>query len=169
MKRIAIAGVAAILLAGGGIAADDEEREFKAALTGAEEVPPVVTNTTGDVEIEFNQDLTKAEFELTVRQGMRVQQAHIHCAQKGVNGQVVVFLAGFHDRGWDVDGSWIENTTVTDANVIARAPTPACPFAITTLADVARAAREGYAYVNVHTVANPGGEIRGQLSGDDGQ
>ena len=167
MKRlciVAIAAVAAVLLAGAGIQADDNEREFKAQLSGAEEVPPVVTDTTGAVEVEFNVDETKAEFELDVNNGVRVTQAHIHCAAKGVNGQIVVFLAGFHDRGWDVNGSWVENTTITDANVIPRAPTAACPFAINTLSDVARAAREGFAYVNVHTVAHPGGEIRGQLS-----
>ena len=32
-----------------------------------------------------------------------------------------------------------------------------------TMADLLDAIMDGEAYVNVHTVANPGGEVRGQL------
>ena len=95
-----------------------------------------------------------------------MQQAHIHCGARGVNGPIVVFLAGNHTPGWDVDGSWIENTTVTDANVLPRTAAQ-CGFAVNNLRDVAQLAREGNAYVNVHTVAHPGGEVRGQLETED--
>ena len=172
MKTLPVtAALAALLLIGVGIQADDDDddgkgQEFEARLTGAEEVPPVMTNTSGKAEIVFNEDETKADYELTVRKGVRVTQSHIHCAPKGVNGPIVVFLAGFHNRGWDVDGSWIENATVTDANVIPPAPGP-CPHVINNLRDLARAIRAGDTYVNVHTVANPGGEVRGQLRGED--
>jgi len=166
-----IAALAALLLTGGSIQADHDDdgrgQEFEARLTGAEEVPPVVTNTSGKAEVVFNEDETKADYELEVRKGLRVQQSHIHCAPKGVNGPVVVFLAGFHNRGWDVDGSWIENATVTDANVIPPAPGGPCPHVIENLRDLARAIRAGDTYVNVHTVANPGGEVRGQLRRED--
>ena len=145
----------------------DGKSEFAARLSGAEEVPPVVTDTTGKVEIEFNEDETKAEYELSVRKGIRVTQSHIHCAPKGVNGPIVVFLAGFHNRGWDVDGSWIENATVTDANVIPPPAGSTCPHVITNLRDLAAAIRAGDTYVNVHTVAHPGGEVRGQLKSED--
>jgi hypothetical protein len=155
-----------MLLAGAGIAARHDGPKFEARLTGAQEVPPVNTVTMGKVEIRFNDDETKADFELVVRKGVRVTQAHIHCAAKGVNGPVVVFLAGFHNRGWDVDGSWIENTTVTDANVMPPSSV-ACPHVIATLRDLVQAIRMGDAYVNVHTVANPGGEVRGQLEAAD--
>lgn len=155
------------LVAGTRSSAREQGQKFEARLSGAEEVPPVVTDTTGKVEIIFNEDETMATYELEVRKGVRATQAHIHCGARGVNGAVVVFLAGFHNRGWDVDGSWIENATVTDANVIPLAVSATCPIAINNLRDVARAAREGFAYVNVHTVAHPGGEVRGQLEGDE--
>jgi CHRD domain len=159
---VVFAAVVALLLAAAGIVAHNDGPRFEARLTGAEEVPPVTTETVGMVEIRFNEDETKAEFELEVRKGVRVTQAHIHCAAKGVNGPVVVFLAGFHNRGWDVDGSWVENTTVTDANVMPPS-SPACPHDITNLRELVQAIRQGNTYVNVHTVANPGGEVRGQL------
>jgi hypothetical protein len=69
---------------------------------------------------------------------------------------VIVFLAGLHAPGWDVDGRWISNTTLTDANVV----NPACGA---TLAEVMEQARAGNVYVNVHSVQNPAGVIRGQL------
>lgn len=163
MKRAMFAVALAMLLAGAGILARSDGPKFEARLTGAQEVPSVNTETVGKVEIRFNADETKAEFELEVRKGVRVTQAHIHCAPKGVNGPVVVFLAGFHNRGWDVDGSWVENTTVTDANVMPPPSASACPHVIANLRDLVQAIRMGDTYVNVHTVANPGGEVRGQL------
>jgi hypothetical protein len=159
------AGVVA-LTAGAYTAAGQNGQQFEARLSGAEEVPPVVTGTTGKVEVVFNADQTKAEFELEVRKGLRVTQSHIHCAPRGVNGPVVVFLAGFHNRGWDVDGSWIENATVTDANVIPPPAGSPCPHVINNLRDLVSAMRQGDTYVNVHTVVNPAGEVRGQLRGD---
>lgn len=164
---VAIAAVAAVLVAGDGIRADDKEQEFEARLSGSEEVPAVVTDTRGKVEIVLNADETKAEFELEVRRGVRVTQSHIHCAPRGVNGPIVVFLAGFHSRGWDVDGAWVENATATDANVMPPPVGSTCPHVINNLRDLAHAMRAGDTYVNVHTVAHPGGEVRGQLEGGD--
>lgn len=138
--------------------------EFRASLTGKEEVPPVETDTTGKARIKFNDDKTAAAFRLKVRDGMRVTQAHIHCAPRGVNGPIVAFLAGFHALGWDIDGKWINFATLTDANILAAAtPSATCPNTIRNLGDLAQAIRDGNTYVNVHTVANPPGEVRGQL------
>src|SRR5262249_11735088 len=89
---LAVAGAVSIL-ALPGFADAKEKQNFKANLTGAEEVPPVVTETSGKVKIHFNKDETEAEFELTVHDGVRVQQAHLHCAAAGVNGPVIIFLA----------------------------------------------------------------------------
>jgi hypothetical protein len=115
----------------------------------------------------LNGDETKAEFAPSVRKGVRVTQSHIHWAPKGMNGPVVVLLAGFHNRGWDVDGIWVENATAADANVIPPPAGSTCPQVINSLPDLAEAMRRGNTYLNVHTVAHPGGEIRGQLRQDD--
>ena len=174
----AACALAAVLLAGSAVrgaarASDDDDHgknggpEFSAKLSGSEEVPAVVTDTTGKVEIVFNADQTKMDFELSVRKGVRVTQSHIHCAPKGVNGPIVVFLAGFHNRGWDVDGRWVQNATATDDNVIPPPAGSTCPVPLNNLRDVVAAIRGGNAYVNVHSVAHPGGEARGQLHEDD--
>ncbi len=130
---------------------------FEAILTGDEEVPPVDTEMTGEVSIEFDAKFTAAKFTLTVNDGVRVQQAHIHCGGPGVNGPIVVFLAGFHAPGWDVNGQWIDNVQFTNANIV----NTTCGA---TLKQLAQSMEAGNIYANVHTVAHPGGEIRGQMS-----
>jgi len=147
---------------------DDDGLEFKADLTGDQEVPPVVTNTTGEIEVEFNDDLTEAEFELEVRDGVAVTQAHLHCAPAGVNGPVMAFLFGFVPGGFDVDGDLAE-FTLTDANIAAVGAdcVPTIGMAINNIADLAQAMQDGNIYANVHSVANPPGEVRGQLESDD--
>ena len=140
--------------------------EFKAKLSGANEVPPVNTQASGEFKIEFNSAVTKGEFQLRLANMKRVTQAHIHCGPAGVNGPVVAFLAGFHDRGWDVDGKWVGTASIDASNVIARPAGSTCPGGVANLADLIRAMNEGNAYINAHTIAFPGGEVRGQLRKD---
>lgn len=159
--RVTIAVLGATLLLTGFAHANDNDRDtFQAKLTGDQEVPPVMTDTTGRFKIQFNRHLTEAEFTLRIDDGVRVTQAHLHCGPAGVNGPVVVFLAGFHAPGWDVDGKWVSNTTVTGANIV----NTACGA---TLAELAQNMREGNVYVNAHSVHHPGGVVRGQLKADD--
>jgi V8-like Glu-specific endopeptidase len=132
------------------------DEQFQARLSGDNEVPPVATDTTGRFKILVSEDQADGEYTLRVDSGVRVTQAHFHCGPAGVNGPVIVFLAGFHATGWDVDGKWVSNATVTDANVV----NTACGA---TLAEIFAQARAGNVYVNVHSVAHPGGVARGQL------
>ena len=149
----------------GSVTADDDHGgpQFEAQLRGSEEVPPVDTNTRGKADFEFNRGKTKLHFDLSVANGLRVTQAHIHCGPEGQNGPIVLFLAGFHDKGWDVDGNWIGDATATDANITNNA----CG---STLADLEQAMADGRTYANIHTVAHQGGEARGQIrsNGDNG-
>ena len=83
--------------------------------------------------------------------------AHIHCAPEGENGPVATFLAGAFPGG--LDGKVEIEATLTDANII----NPACG---STLAELVQAMEAGNTYVNVHSAANPGGEVRGQIEED---
>ncbi len=173
MKLVACTMLAGLLAVPGIVYGDDDddddlEVKFGARLSGAEEVPAVDTDTSGRFRVRFNGALTSGEYRLRVNEGQRVTQAHLHCAPRGANGPVVVFLAGLHDRGWDVDGKWINNATVTDANVIQGAtPSATCPEDIDDLADLVAAMDNGNIYVNVHTRARPSGEVRGQVAAKD--
>jgi hypothetical protein len=87
-----------------------------------------------------------------------VTQSHIHIGNFGTNGPIVVFLFGFISGGVDTDGILAQGS-FTAANLIAR---PAIGFGAT-MPELVAKLRSGGAYVNVHTVAHPGGEIRGQI------
>jgi hypothetical protein len=129
----------------------------------------VATETEGEITLRFDRELTEARFRLNVEDGMAVTMAHLHCAPTGVNGPVVAFLFGNLPGGFNVDGR-LAKFTLTDANITAITPHPDCMTTIgmdiTSIADLAQAVRAGKIYANVHTVAHPAGEIRGQLVED---
>ena len=164
ISRLAVIGTMVALFAAAVPAAAET---FKARLSGAEEVPPVTDQgTTGKFQIEFNRDFTKGEFTLWVDDGLRITQAHLHCQIAGMNGPIIIWLAGIppafpaapavNQNAWDVDGKWVSSTTVTNANIV----NTACG---TTLREIADAMNAGRVYANVHSVAKPGGVARGQI------
>jgi len=67
-----------------------DDNEFSTDLSGSEEVPSVVTDTTG--ETEFEVDDGTIEFELEVEDAVDVFAAHIHCGAFGANGPIGVTL-----------------------------------------------------------------------------
>jgi hypothetical protein len=162
---IALVSLLALAVAADG--ADAKER-FKARLTGDQEVPtPVVTDATGRFDILFNDDLTEARFALTVRGLQGVQRAHLHCNVAGSNGPIFIHLIGdLHattasqptPSSIDVDGKWLDHARLTNGSFTLL--TSDCGD---TLAELVDAIKAGMVYVNVHTVANPAGAIRGQL------
>lgn len=136
---------------------------FEADILGDQEVPAVVTDTTGEIKIEVAEDLTMADFKLEVRDGLVITQSHLHCGTVGVNGPVVAFLFGDIPGGFDVDGDLAE-FTLTDANMLGIS----CgDVVIDNVAHLVQAIDSGMIYANVHSVDNPTGLIRGQLSAEE--
>ncbi|RMF89037.1 MAG: CHRD domain-containing protein [Nitrospinota bacterium] len=133
---------------------------FRTVLSGAQEVPEVVTDSTGRLQLRFDRGMSRAEFQLYVFDGVGVTAAHLHCASAGVNGPVIALL--FEDTdGVDVDGL-LARGTLTNADISP--PTPEeCGVVINNIASLFNAILQNQIYVNVHTIAHPEGEIRGQL------
>ena len=148
-----------------------------ATLIGYQEVPAVSTPASGEFHARISRDETSISYELTYGDLIgTVQQSHIHFAQRGVNGSVVVWLCQtattpapatvaaitpFCPQSGTVTG------TITAANVVTAA-TASQQIVAGELAEVIAAIRAGVAYANVHaTPLNPGGEIRGQIRGSD--
>jgi hypothetical protein len=143
------------------------DRGVRARLSGYQEVPVVSTVGTGEFRGKIDKDTGEIDYEFSYSgmQGM-VTQAHIHLAQRGVNGGIVVWLCRTTQaapEGTPLCGSpdFESSGRITAASVVAA--NPGQQFAAGELAELGKALRAGVAYVNVHTDLSPGGEIRGQI------
>jgi hypothetical protein len=115
----------------------DRASDSMPTLSGAEEVPPVNTQASGLNRIAVIGDKTVTG-SVEVR-NLDATGAHIHLAPKGQNGPVIIPLVKTGENVWSVP----PNTMLSSAQFDAF--------------------RSGNLYVNVHSAANPNGEIRGQL------
>jgi hypothetical protein len=143
-----------------------------AALTGSQEVPVVSTEAAGDFRGSISRDDQSIAYELTYSglQGTLTTQAHIHVAQPGVNGGIVIWLCQSASNPGPVgipectNGSGKFVGTITAASIVAiGGANVGQQIGAQQLAKVIAAMRDGNTYVNVHTNASTGGEIRGQI------
>ena len=155
MRKYAPFLLAGALLAAGTTTAWAASRNHHTHLTGAGEVPAVVTGAQGQATFKIAKDGQSIEYKLNVSNMEAVVQAHIHVGPVDGTGPVVVFLFGPVPGGVDASGR-LASGTFTAANLIG-------PLRGLPLSDLIAEIESGNAYVNVHTVANPPGEIRGQL------
>jgi hypothetical protein len=122
------------LTAGNGIAMAAESTVM---LSGAQEVPAVTTSAKGEGTISINADKTVSGSVTT--SGVTGTMAHIHEAAAGKNGPIIIPLEKKGDNQWVVPA----NAKLTDAQY--------------------KAYMAGDLYVNVHSDAHKGGEIRAQI------
>lgn len=106
-------------------------------LTGAQEVPPVSTKATGRSTISVANDRTVSGS--VIVDDMNATAAHIHQGAKGANGPVVIPLTKTSDKVFSVPAG----TRMTEQQY--------------------EAFKAGNLYINVHSNAYPGGEIRVQM------
>ena len=114
--------------------------KLKATLDGKSETPPNTSAATGKADIDYDAASKKLTWKLTYS-GLSgpATAAHFHGpAEAGKNAGVAVAIPGATSS--PAEGS----ATLTDAQA----------------ADLVA----GKFYINVHTAANPGGEIRGQVT-----
>jgi len=111
--------------------------DIPVSLSGTAEVPPVQTQASGEGTITVNDDHSVTGAVTT--QGIEATMAHIHQAPAGENGPVVIPLEKKGGNQWAVPAG----ARFDDAQY--------------------KAYQAGHMYVNVHSAAHKGGEIRGQL------
>jgi hypothetical protein len=121
-------------------------------LSGKEEVPPNESPSTGFAWVKITDD--KIGYEVNVTDMDKVNAAHIHLAEAGKNGPVVLTLF----KGGPTEQV---NGTVGEANVTAS--NLEGPMKGKDVTDLVTAMKNGTTYVNMHTTDFPEGEIRGQL------
>jgi hypothetical protein len=131
-------GAATLALAGCGMMSKSNVVNFSGAMNAASEVPPNMTRGSGMAQAWLNKDTNVLKYKITY-DGLSgpATMAHFHGpAAAGVNASVVV---PFANPASPIEGQ----ATLTPAQA----------------ADL----MAGKWYANVHTAANPGGEIRGQM------
>ncbi|MBI1988427.1 MAG: CHRD domain-containing protein [Betaproteobacteria bacterium] len=106
-------------------------------LNGKQEVPPVTTSASGNGTITVGPDKSVSGSITTT--GVVATAAHIHDGAPGKNGPVIIPLVKTSENVWSVPAG----AKLTDAQH--------------------ESYRAGSLYVNVHSAANKGGELRGQL------
>jgi hypothetical protein len=126
---------------------------------GGEEVPAVDTRAQGQANFWLSADGTELRYRLNVANIEDILQSHIHMAPAGSNGPIVVWLYPPAPPSQLIPGRFqgvLEAGVITEANLTG-------PLAGMTLDALLDAIRSGNAYVNVHTLSHPPGEIRGQV------
>jgi hypothetical protein len=130
--------VAAIALAiSGAYSAVAFGADVMVTLAGDQEVPAVTTAAKGSGTVTIADDMSVKGSIMTT--GIAGTAAHIHLGASGKNGPVIVPMTKSGDGGW---------TFAAGAKLSE---------------DGMKAFKAGELYINVHSAANPGGEIRGQL------
>ena len=109
----------------------------KVTLSGDKEVPPVQTKATGSGTITVGQD--KSVSGSVTTKGVEGTAAHIHDGAPGKNGPIIIPLTNSGET-WSVPAG----AKLTDEQY--------------------KNFQAGNLYVNVHSAANKGGEIRAQLT-----
>lgn len=134
LKRAAATAVGVLLAAGVGLASAGT---VHVTLTGSHETPPVKTMARGSAMIEVTSD--GAVSGKVTTHGIKGTMAHIHAGAPGKKGPPIIPLTA------GPDGSWIvpPGSKLTPAQY--------------------KEFMAGDLYINVHSSAHPGGEIRGQL------
>jgi hypothetical protein len=137
-SRLSLALLVAVSLTAAAPAACAETMKMKATLSGAAEVPPNTSTGTGQATPDYDTATKKLSWNITYS-GLTgpATAGHVHGpAAASANAGVVI---PFPKADSPISGS----ATLTDAQ------------ATDLLA--------GRLYINIHTAAHPGGEIRGQI------
>ncbi|MBT8208210.1 MAG: CHRD domain-containing protein [Acidimicrobiia bacterium] len=142
MKRLtfvgALIGLVSVMLVGVAAAEPLAPRQLVAPLNGAAEVPSVETDAVGMAVITTIPAAGVVCAEVIVSDSDTIVASHIHQGAAGTNGGVVVSLGAFETH----------NAVCVEVDPRVAGHIGANPSAF---------------YVNVHTEAFPGGEVRGQL------
>ena len=131
------------------------EKSFHAKLTGNDEVPSVKTKANGEVKFKLSNDGKELSYILEVKNIENATAAHIHRGMKGKSGPPVANLFTGPKKENNFGGELSKGTlTANDLSGDLMGKS---------IGELVKLIKSGELYVNVHTDANPNGEIRGQI------
>jgi hypothetical protein len=179
MKKTAIVLCLPVLAAASAAALPRDFKLIKELLTGYEEVPSVSTGASGQFTARIRQHESQIEWELSYSElEGTIQQAHIHLGNVGVNGGITVFLCTNLGNGPAGIQPCPAPPATISGTILAADVSPAIPATLAArtqglntgeIEELISAMRAGATYVNVHSTAWPGGEIRSQINGNNSE
>ncbi|WP_414830728.1 CHRD domain-containing protein [Alteromonas sp. H39] len=114
---------------------------YNVTLSGSQEVPAVDTMSMATATVEIDEDLPAFRVTLDASELMDLTGAHVHDGDIGMNGDVAFPLTDMGDGMYMLEETQISPSLLEDLT-------------------------SGEWYLNVHTEANPSGEVRGQIVPD---
>jgi hypothetical protein len=155
---ISVLSLVVILFSMAATVAASSSKNYRSHLSGDNEVPVVITNAQG--QAIFKRDGKELHYKLIVANIDNVSQAHIHIQNPdAMTGPVVAWLYPDSPPAVLIPGPTngiLAEGVITASDLVG-------PLTGGSLGDLIAAIEQGTAYVNVHTTANPSGEIRGQF------
>ena len=125
-----------------------------AGLTGNQEVPVVDTNVTGSA-LFVSKLAGTISYIVNVTDLANITNAELSIGKQGENGQIAVALFKATSPTTIINGTLVQGN-ISSANLQG-------PLKGKLVTDLTNILQGGGAYVNVGTVQNPSGEIRGQI------
>jgi Cu/Zn superoxide dismutase len=156
--KIGAAALAAVIAAAGAVVACSSDPTapqstmYVARMSGANEVPRVTVGASGTATLTLTGRTLSYVVTVNGLSG-NAAASHIHVGAAGSNGGIVV---PFNAAG--VQSGQVASGTVDLTQPISNGTTSISGDSLLTLLN------NGLLYTNVHTAANPGGEIRGQIT-----
>jgi len=178
LKVVALLAVSALgVVAVSAVALAKDSSKFETSLNGYEELPTLSTRGNGTFEAKLNKDGSELAYKLSYEgpfdgnstgTASTVTQAHIHFGARAFSGGISAFLCtnlGNGPAGTPACPAAPASVSgvIRPASIVGPAAQGIAPGEFT---ELVRALRAGAAYANVHTTANPAGEIRGQIDGN---
>lgn len=156
MRRLSLALAGLFVLFVSATQAQAQTITFNANLSGGNEVPAVVTGSAGTAVVTWNTVTRTGTYRVDVyNMPVGTTASHIHVGADNVGGPVVI---NFAVPAGGISNDYALSGTFACSDVVARAAQ-----GINSCDDFEQALLLNNTYVNVHSTANPGGEIRGQL------
>jgi len=144
--------------------------QFRTTLTGAQEVPVKTTSAEAKLNVKLGDG--SATYNLRITSPIQnITQAHIHKGDPGVNGPIAVWLFPAAPPATLVPGTTegrLAKGSFDADDLCYSATAPYCVNGHGNWDGFVADLKTGKLYANVHTQANPGGEVRGQVHANHG-
>ncbi len=174
MGRLSMALVVSVSVSGLVASAQSQGNRYSATLVPGQENPALAAAGSGSIVLDIDERAGEITYALTYEGLVDVLQSHIHFEKPALNGGVMLWLCKTAavqgptpatTPDCPVGGGTVSGTLLSsDVRAIAAQRLSAGDFA-SAVAQI----RNGLAYANVHTAANTGGQIRGQIQQGGGR